>query len=338
MLKSRPKNCSIWAALLLLGAMSCLAACAETIAPRSEYPDDFSMYGLLSPDRDTQYVYVSPIETVPTLGMPDALEGVTIASTDLGTGERRIWQDTVMVTASGRHEYLYTSVFRPDYGGRYRVGLYGGEGDRPASWVDVRVPPRATVDVVAANRDTVLVDIIAEAVRLFHVEVDYFVREGQFAPLHQRRSYRGRLAPTASGWRLPVRLSIDRYWVHGFYLAELDILSVNGCPLLDPTLKLGETRLHALVTDTAWTSPGPTLDPRVVSHLGTMENVQGGTGFVGVAYRINALLDMPQQAIEGACFIYCTEPYSCAEPRDPASIPRMPLMIHNPRVPASVRR
>ena len=115
------------------------SGCTESLAPREPYDDSYSIYGLLTPDRDTQFVWVYPIEEFPTLGTPDALERVTVTSTDLETGEFRTWTDTVLVRENGQHEYLYRSAFRAEFDRRYRVEIRDDVSEM--SWAEIRIPP-----------------------------------------------------------------------------------------------------------------------------------------------------------------------------------------------------
>jgi hypothetical protein len=297
--------------LVVFAVLAWTAGCTDSLAPRESYGDPFAVYGLLTPDRDTQFVWVYPIEEFPTLGTPDALEDVTVTSTDLETGETRIWSDTVLVRENGQHEYLYRSPFRAAFNRRYRIDVLR-RSDLESSWAEVRIPPPARVELIDANRDTVTLEILGEGIMALNSEIEYHVRTVNRPDTSYMRQYWGKEEKIPGGWRFKLRFNIDRFWVEAWYTADMKI-RYGRCPFR-ASLFLGEMRLHAIVGDTAWAPPGPVFDPYILSQPGTMENVENGSGFIGGGYRIDALLNVPQDAVEDACFVYCRSPWNCERP------------------------
>ena len=287
------------------------ASCTESLTPREPYDDSYSIYGLLTPDRDTQFVWVYPIEEFPTLGTLDALRDVTVTSTDVETGETRVWEDTVLVRENGQHEYLYRSPFTAAFGRRYRIDVRN-DADQESSWAEVRIPPPVSVKLVNASRDTVTLEIMGDGIEALNPEIEYHVRTVNTPDTSYRRQYWGTEERIPGGWRLKIRLNIDRFWVEAWYTSDMEI-GYGWCPIR-ASLFLGEMRLHVLVGDTTWVPPGPAFDPYILSQPGVMDNVENGTGFVGGGYRIDKLLDVPKDAIEAACFLYCTSPWNCERP------------------------
>lgn len=78
------------------------------------------MYGVLTPDRDTQSVRIYLPEDFPTLGSPEPLD-VNVTSTDQQSGERRTWKDSVLVQPNGQYEHVFWSPFRAEFNREYRV-------------------------------------------------------------------------------------------------------------------------------------------------------------------------------------------------------------------------
>lgn len=97
--------------VLLFAVIAIIVGCEENLAPPEHFDELFTMYGVLSPDLDTQSVRVYPMEDIPTLGSPEPLD-VDLTSTDLTTGQRRTWRDTVLAEPDGAHEYVFWSPFR----------------------------------------------------------------------------------------------------------------------------------------------------------------------------------------------------------------------------------
>lgn len=283
-------------------------SCADSLAPREPYEHDLSVYGLLTPDRDTQSVWVFPIEEVPTLGTPDALEDVTVRSTDLGSGEVHIWQDTVVQRTNGQYEFLYRAPFRAAYDRSYRVEVQ--RANAAPAWAEVRIPPPPAVRVISASRDVVTIEIIGD-VSVMKTEVEYYVRarEGKPDSSYMKPYWRVQ-ERIPGGWRVNTRFYRDQYWISASYATDWYPPVVFWSPCRQ--LFLGEMRLHALVGDTAWVPPGRALDPYVLSQHGTVENVKNGTGFIGGGYRIAEVLDVPREAVEAACWKYCSFSWDCA--------------------------
>jgi len=69
---AHPCRASTGAILLL--ASTGLFGCEENLAPREHFETPFSLYGVLSPDLDTQSIRLYPLEAFPTLGSPERLD------------------------------------------------------------------------------------------------------------------------------------------------------------------------------------------------------------------------------------------------------------------------
>ena len=291
--------------VLVVAASLWMLGCVDTFAPREPYPYDFSLYGVLTPDRDTQSVWVFPIQEVPTLGSETELDHVTVTSTDLFTGAVQEWKHSAVLRENGQYEHLYEAAFRAAFDRTYRVEVRSN-GLEKTAWADVRIPPMATARVVEAIGRTVTVDILSERANAMKIEVEYHVGiKGESASYF--RQYWGSEQATPSGHQFNIDLVNDRYWVEVWYYSDFPGFGI--CP----QLRLNEIRVHALVGDTTWDPHLAVFDPYVLSTQGTMDNVTNGTGFVGGGYRIDLRLDVPREAIEHACFIYCELPFQGCE-------------------------
>lgn len=75
---------------ILLFASVYLMGCNENLAPRQPYDEvPLSIYGVLSPDLDTQSVRIYPLEDFSTLGSSEPLD-LNVTSTDLQSGNRTV--------------------------------------------------------------------------------------------------------------------------------------------------------------------------------------------------------------------------------------------------------
>lgn len=295
-------------AVLLAAVLTWTPACSDSIGLREPFHPELSVYGLLTPDRDTQSVWVFPIEEFPTLGTPDELGDVTVTSTDLETGDFWMWQDTMILRSNGQHEFLYRAPFRAEFDRGYRIEVR--RGDEPAAWTELHIPAPPRVEIVSASGDTVIIDVTGNDFSAVKTEVEYHVRR----VLMPRKSY---FRPHWSGQEvidggIRIRIPFIRTYLWVMYQYATDFMGDLGfCPQLGKPgpLLLGDMRLHAVIGDTTWSPPFPNFDPYILAPRGTMENMNNGTGFIGAGYRLDVDLDVPKEAVEDACFRYCESPF-----------------------------
>ena len=134
------------AVIAAVSATAVLVGCSEELTPREHYEIPFSVYGVLSPQLDTQSVRVYAVEDFPTLASPEPLD-VVVASTDLMTGETLTWTQTVTQEPNGQYEYLFHAPFRAEHNHRYRLEVIR-PADEAMSFAEVRIPPPVTVSLV----------------------------------------------------------------------------------------------------------------------------------------------------------------------------------------------
>lgn len=291
---------------LLLLASASLVGCEENLAPREPFEAPFSLYGVLSPDLGTQSIRLYPLEDFPTLGSPEPLD-VAVTSTDLHSGERRTWRDTVLVESNGQHEYIFWSAFRAEHGHTYRVEATR-RSDGVGSYAEVRIPPLVSVRIDDQGDASLEVYIEGEDIRALKPEAEYAVRSAgalndatSTAPLlHYVFSYEERERPVAQGWRVSFNMNVDFGKLVSLYSADI------GGPLggFCEALALYGLELHVLVGDAVWDPPGGVFDPDILSHPQTLSNVVNGFGFIGGGYRVTQSLFPSREAVEAACFVY----------------------------------
>lgn len=296
-------------AVLLVCALL-TAGCAEDVTAVLGTDRAFSLYGVLSPQLDTQWVRVFPVEGRLTPAAGAALDA-RFTSTDLATGAVRVWNDSLFREADGHYAHAFWSPFRAGYGRAYRLDVVRSDG--AAVRVETAVPP-ATDVVPQAPRLTpgsVVLPVRVEggAPRLLKVEVGYTVDFRLLGPgtrpdEHYVIDYNGRAVAEAGGWTLPIDLSGD-------FKAVRDTLVRRAKAPLDAgfgLMLLGVT-VRFLVASDDWAPPGGRFDAEVLIQPGVMSNVQGGFGFVGAGYRQQLNWLPPAEAVRAAGF----------RPRDDAS-------------------
>ncbi len=291
-------------AVVLLLLYAGLIGCTEELTPRDHFEQPFSVFGVLSPDLDTQSVRVYPLENFPTLGTAEALEDIVVTSTDRETGEHRTWQGSVVVEENGQHEFLFEAPFRAAYDRRYLVEVQR-RSDGARSFAEVRIPPRATVRIAGEARGKLDVRIEGDGIQALTPEVEYFVRAVNFEvepgiliPIAYRLAYKRQ--QVEGGGQVKIDMVADRWRLQGLYYADTHAMLGVRCR----ALAVLDMSIHALVGDSVWNPPDGVFDPNVLARPGTLQNVQNGFGFIGGGYRIHEQLRPSREVVEEACLYY----------------------------------
>lgn len=99
---------------LILIASNSTMGCEEHLRSPDGIEIPFSLYGVITPDADTQSIRLYPLSSIPTRGSP-APPTVEVASIDVETRERLVWIDSVLVDPNGTYEYVYWAPFRAKF-------------------------------------------------------------------------------------------------------------------------------------------------------------------------------------------------------------------------------
>lgn len=279
----------------LLLSVVLLIGCEEDLASHSDTSKPFTMYGVLSPDLDTQSVHVYVPEKFPTLGSSAELD-VEVFSTDLESGERRTWTDSLIVQTNGQHEHVFWAPFRAEFDREYRIeAVRSSNGAR--SYADVRIPPPVTVRIKEETAPLLQVFVEGEDVRVLQPEFEYIVGSPQRSAgeFSITVDYSAREQQVEEGWKVVANMIVDYEEIRFIVRAD------NRCRQV---LALDTLKLHALVGDVAWDPPGGIFDANVLAVPDRMANVENGFGFIGGGYRIAELLFPSREAVESACFVY----------------------------------
>lgn len=131
----RPVRSGIFA---LIGAGMLLFGCDPTVQvaqPSDRY--HYSMFGILNPAQDTQWVRVEPLGPPTTGGAPRTLDA-TVHLRNERTGQWWTLRDSVMEIFPGepQHNFWTTAPITP--GTSYRVVVRGADGD--STWVTTTTP------------------------------------------------------------------------------------------------------------------------------------------------------------------------------------------------------
>ena len=280
---------------LVVGVVFCTVGCEENLGSRDSLDVPFTMYGVLSPDLDTQTVHIYVPDEYPMLLPSEGLD-VAVFSTDMETGERVRWTDSVLVRSTGMREHVFWALFRPDFGRTYRVeAIRPSDGAR--SYADVRIPPPVTMRIEEEAAPLLQVFIQGDGVRVLEPKFEYVVGASHINPggFSITIDYSAREQLSENDWKVVANMIVD--------YEEIRFI-VGASNLCREILTLDTLKLHVLIGDARWDPPGGTFDPNVLAVPSVMTNVENGLGFIGGGYRKTEYLYPSQEAVESACFVY----------------------------------
>lgn len=293
--------------LLVLCALP-MTGCEEDVTAVLGTDQPFSLFGVVSPELDSQWVRVFPVEDILAPASGARLDAHFV-SIDLETGEEHVWRDSLIQDALRQQAHVFWAPFRAEYDRSYRLTVGRSSGDE--SSVEVTVPPRTEVVVqppeVISTSVRLPVLIEGDAPRLLRIEAVYAV---SFRPAGSLQSigedisisYDGLQQRTPEGWLIRIDLS-DDYRRISQELPELIQYPIDrtfGIVLINITLRL-------IVANEEWNPPGGVFDVNSLIQPDVMSNVRNGFGFVGAGYRHEKTWVPPRDVVEAAGFRSQTE-------------------------------
>lgn len=281
-------------------------ACDTTVDLPEKPPRAFSLYGSLSPRLDTQTVKVYPMGARLDRRGLEEIDG-SFTSENLETGDRRVWEDSIVTEPDGDRVRVYWSPFRARHGHTYRVEMTGAR--RGTASATVKVPQEVSVDPVPAKlegRDVMAQvripgaeQVLPEAILTYKVEFDFTQSESIQDVSTAEIRLRTRISRLEDGSNL-VRVNLAE---------EIErindrIATVYGRGYSGPCclLELIEMRALIHVVNEEWVFPGDSISAETVSQPGQLSNVENGFGFVGAGYRIRTSIPVSDSAAVEAGF------------------------------------
>lgn len=275
-----------------------LAGCEEGLGPRGGSDLPFTIYGVISPDLDTQTVLVFPIDDFPTQGSPERLDA-HVYSVDLSTGEQTTWRDSLLANSDSSFTHAYWAPFRAGYGVQYRLIVERSDG--AASSVEVTVPEPVSVSLLDESRaGRVPVAVRGSDFRLLSPEIAYRVYKPGVPPREYSISYAGEEFQDAAGWQVRIKMIRDAYDMNYLYNGEMGAIGGN-CRM--DFITLGSIHYRAIIGNTIWNPPDGLFNPGLISNPIAMNNVENGYGSVGAGYRIDELLCPSKKLVADSCML-----------------------------------
>lgn len=265
--------------LLVLGGFGCDSSVDPFIG--TDLP--FTIWGQFNPKSETQTVRVFLIEDGLRLIEPDAIDAV-VTSTNIGTGQTRVWRDSVIQLPDNDFRHVYWSGFRAEYGETYRLEV--GRADGRLSHATVRVPEPVSLtlqepnlNLVAQVKLPVLIEGAPPSLPRIDVVYDTQTVPDETAPtprpLTVTINYDGRAAPAPGGFLVEVDLREDFRTIQLVY---------DDADLSSSLIELMDIQLRVHVGNEEWVSPAGVFDPDFLVEPGVLSNVENGFGFVGAGY------------------------------------------------------
>jgi hypothetical protein len=282
-----------------------LLGCEEDVVAvlNAEFP--FSMYGVLNPLADTQYVRVFRVEGTLAPADDGPLDA-RFVSVDLTTGEERVWRDSLIAISDGSVGYVYYHPFRVEWEHAYRLSIEGSDGAR--STVEVEVPLRTNL-IVDAPDTTEGVRLPAHIVGIppvvFRSVVEVWVRyvigtDPAGNPFYESLiwsiPYDDELRRTAEGWSIVVDLDDAYRSVAGEVQRDLRYVPRWG-------IALQLISFRTVIGNAEWSPPGGVFDPNVLIQPGVLTNVENGFGFVAAGYRLQRSWTLPFEVVRKSSFV-----------------------------------
>lgn len=295
-------QCAAPVTLAMMGFFG-LSACEENVVAvvGTEFP--YSIYGVLSPQLDSQWVRVFPIEDRLVPATPEPLDA-EVVSINRTTGEQHAWRDSVIVDFADQYAHVYYAPFQARFGHTYEIAAIRSDGAE--STVEVTVPSEA--EIIPQDPVIRLVSVVqpvlvrGDVPGLVQVEVDYAVaykvaNEPDIVSNNIVIPYILRHEKTDGGWIVPVDLRRDFLEVTASLAQQVDV----GIDLRVGIILLS-VALRFIAASEAWAPPGGIFDAEVLAQPNAMRNVRNGFGFVGAGYRLHKHWLPPVEAIEEAGF------------------------------------
>ena len=275
--------------------------CEEDPKPFLGADEPFTVYGFLNPKADRQIVRVIPLAgSIPTIGV--GADQATVRTTHLGTGELRVWKDSLVTFSDESTGIVFFSDFTPEHEASYQLEVIRNDG--ASSRVEVTVPRDISIrrlsepDALAPSffldgeRPNFVqagvkyetyalqpqVPIAIDAV-LFPVNVSYLDEGDQFP----------------DGWEYVINYARD-------YVA-IQRAFENSC-FSKRFISVLNIRFEFFVGNDEWVPPGGVFDPETLINPNLFSNVDNGFGYFGAGYPIAFDVFPPSPVVERAGFTF----------------------------------
>lgn len=286
---------------IVLASLLLLTACSEEVTAVTGTEMPFSIYSVFSPERDTQFVRVFPVEGTLTPVLDDGPLDARVTTRGVGSGEVRVWQDSVLQEANSQYTHVFWSPFRAEYGETYELEVV--RSDEATTRAVAAVPPATEMVLLQPYINTQLTDPISpvlvkgDAPRLRKIvtrdSVRYRIRSGDILTGVFAFDYTAPITRSDEGWEINLNLGLENWKI--WQAGKGNIVARSDIQLLGM-----EMRLHVVNED--WAPLGDATEEEVLAQPNVLWNVENGFGFVGAGYHQSIKWLPPPDILDAAGF------------------------------------
>lgn len=262
--------------LLLLAFVT--AGCEDSVNPFVEGDRYFTLYGFLDTAADTQFVRVVALRKTLAYDSEASIDA-SVTTTELQTGRRIAWRDSLIRYPNGRFGHVFYAPFHPVPGRTYRLDVTRSDGKTTRAETKVPVVPNVTVQAPTISNPIGYTQRVQwEGIDFQPFGIEVWYRLGPAAPRLPFRDIVIHYPPAEmrdGKLTVNVKLTTD---VEKVIKAKDSPEALSQVPLLGIGLRLS-------MPDSAWRPPGGVFDPELLVQPGVFTNVENGFGFFGSANR-----------------------------------------------------
>ena len=289
-------------------------ACEEDPNPFLGEDQPFTVYGFFNPKSDRQIVRVIPVaDVIDEVGI--GADQATVRSVHVGSGEVRVWQDSLVTFEDESTGVVFFSDFTPEHEETYQLEVIRADG--ATSRVEVTVPRDITIRRLMGTNPLVPEFLLeGELPNLVQVAVKYrtsalqpqkpVVLEPVQFPVNV--SYKGLEEREGDGWKYRIDYRED--------LAQIREAFDSVC-LTTEFIAVRSIQLEFFVGDNAWVPPGGVFDPELLVQPQLFSNIENGFGYFGAGYVIDFNVLPTTPILQQVGFIFdppCTDMTPLTDP------------------------
>jgi hypothetical protein len=285
--------------LLLVGVIS--SSCEDSVSPPPGVEEPFSAFGILNPRLTRQTMLVSPTASQ-LFDFSDSIDAI-VTSTDLSSGQSRIWHDSVVVGPRGQRDHIFYSDFRPDFGSEHTIQVRRSDG--ATSSVDVRIPSQVALELEDDGTHRLRFRVIGDGIRVLRAIVTYGVRYYSYdvAFCEQILAFYelpldDEIEETPDGAVIGIDMYLHEQLLRSYYAMDYDA----AYPDTHTGLGLTHMKIEVTIGNDSWSPPGGVFDLNVLSSPRTLANVSNGYGFIGSGYNQDRALWPSKEAVQNTWF------------------------------------
>ena len=266
-----------------LAVLLLLAACRETINTRLDIDQPYSLFGMMNPKSDTHAVRLFEIKSNIALVRPDPLDAA-VSTTNLDTGVRTIWEDSVVTLEDGDYRHVFWAAFEASGGETYRLEVARSDGATSAAVTTVPHPvvlEPLEPDTLKPAQALMPLLIRGSPPALPRIDVEYILvgfGEGGSDPIFKSLlfNYVGEPDPVPEGFLLEVDLIRDYNEIYRAFNEDNSVTT--------DIIDLRQINVTVHVGDQNWVSPIGVFDPDYLVEPGSFSNVENGFGYFGSGF------------------------------------------------------